>query len=81
MGLQLGGLSGLFGRKPAVKDFDRERLQPTVRCSICNGEQVAGFRDRQSGVFNEVMFLRDDRDRRQFCAQYGLTEDDLVREW
>ena len=35
----------MFGRKTVEKkEYDRENLHPVLRCSICTGEQVAGFK-------------------------------------
>lgn len=45
-----------FGKKPvkAVRQYDRENYKPVLKCSICTGEQVAGFKDIHSGKFEEV---------------------------
>ena len=66
----------LFRRKNKVekRDFDREKLEPVIRCSICTGEEVAGFRDRETGHFTEVMLLRNDDDLRQFREMYDIDE-------
>lgn len=62
-------------KKPvAPVEFDRENLEPVIRCSICTGEQVAGFRDRHTGRFTEVQLLKTDEDLQQFLSTYGLTE-------
>ena len=58
----------------ASTKYDIDKLTPVIRCSICNGEQVAGFRDRQSGRFTEIMLLRSEDDLRMFCEKYGITE-------
>lgn len=69
----------LFGRKKQIKSvsrqsYDPENQRPVLRCSICNGEQVAGFRDIHTGKFEEVMFIRDDRELREFMDMYGVSE-------
>ena len=46
---------------------------PAIRCSICTGEQVAGFRHKDTGRFEEVMLLRGPGDLEQFRKRYGLT--------
>ena len=53
--------------------YDREKKTPVIRCSICTGEQVAGFRDRETGRFEEVMLIRSEADLRDFREQYGIT--------
>ena len=59
--------------------FDRENQRAVLRCSICNGEQVAGFKDVHTGKFQEVMVIRSDRDMESFRKQYGL--DDVPKEY
>ena len=63
----------LFHRKkvPGVR-FDPERYTPVIRCSICTGEQSAGFRDRISGRVEEIMLIRDEKDLSAFRKQYGI---------
>ena len=50
-------------------------MTPVIRCSICTGEQVAGFRRKSDGSFEEVMLIRDDGDLRQFRELYGIKEE------
>ena len=68
-------LASLFHRKPApVQTYDHETLEPVIRCSICNGEQVGGIRDRKTGKFEEVMLIRSDGDLKLFEQMVGKTE-------
>ena len=46
-----------------------------IRCSICTGEQVAGFRHLDSGTFEEVMLLRGPEDLQAFRDAYGIEEE------
>ena len=48
------------------KSFDREKQIPVLRCSICNGEQVAGFKDRETGKFHEAAFIRNEKELKEF---------------
>ena len=64
-----------------IESFDREKEVPVIRSSICTGEQVAGFKDRSTGRFREVMCLRTDRDREEFLKTYGIRADEIRREW
>lgn len=59
--------------KPAVS-FDPAKYKAVLHCSICTGEQVAGFQDIHSGKFEEVMLIRDQADMLQFKRQYGVEE-------
>ena len=61
-------------RRNRPRDYDRERLEPAIRCSICTGEQVAGFREKGTNRFEEVMLIRSDADLRAFCELYGFEE-------
>lgn len=66
----------MFGKKKAAVaqiQFDKEKQKAVIRCSICTGEQIAGFRDRQTGRFTEVMLIRDAKDLESFMKTYGLT--------
>ncbi|PWM30456.1 MAG: aspartate dehydrogenase [Clostridiales bacterium] len=77
------GGNGMFGKKrgQGIESFDREKEVPVIRSSICTGEQVAGFKDRSTGRFREVMCLRTDRDREEFLKTYGIRADEIRREW
>lgn len=69
-----------FGKKDHKKDraqipamdYDPAAQEAVLRCSICNGEQVAGFRDKKTGAFTEVMFVRSPADLEDFRSQYGI---------
>ena len=54
--------------------FDPTRQRAALRCSICTGEQVAGFQDIRSGQFEEVMLIRGEADLQRFKSQYGVQE-------
>ena len=66
---------GLFSKKkvstPEYK-FDPENEKPVIRASICNGEQVAGFKNKKTGEFHEIMFIRNDEDLQIFKNLYGI---------
>jgi len=54
--------------------YDPSTERPIIRASICTGEQVAGFKNRHTGEFHEVMLIRDDEDKGLFMKMYGLTK-------
>lgn len=60
-------------------EFDKENQKAVLRCSICNGEQVAGFKDIRTGRFQEVMVIRSGRDLDDFRQMYGL--EDVPKEY
>ena len=77
------GESVMFGRrkKAAVSAYDKSGKVPIIRCSICTGEQVAGFKDPVSGRFEELMLLRNDKDLAEFLQRYQVEEREIKREW
>ena len=52
----------MFGKKVKKKSYDQDAKKPVIRCSICTGEQVAGFKDIQTGKFEEVMLIKNDKE-------------------
>lgn len=54
--------------------YNSKDYLPIVKCSICNGEQVAGFKDRKTGHFTEVMLIQKEEDLEFFKKRYGLDE-------
>lgn len=55
-----------------IKKVPADGKKAVIRCSICTGEQVAGFKDEKTGKFTEVMLIRDDNDLKKFMKMYGL---------
>lgn len=66
----------LFQKKTAAAfpSYDPERQQAVLKCSICTGEQVAGFLDKQTGHFTDVMLIRNEKDLEFFKKYYHLSE-------
>ena len=60
-------------KKDRQKTFDPNVKKPMIKASICNGEQVAGFLNDQTGAFEEIMLIRNEADLREFKKQYGIT--------
>ena len=52
--------------------YDPERQNPVLKCSICTGERIAGFKDIETGHITEVMVIRSDDDLRYFRKHYGI---------
>ncbi len=61
------------------KTYDKESLRPVLKCSICNGEQVAGFRNIHTGKFEEIMLIRNEFDLNAFKEMYDI--DTVVKEY
>ena len=66
---------GLFRKKSKQLTYDSINKKPIIKASICDGEQVAGFKDIHSGKFEEVMLIRGSADLELFKQQYGITEE------
>lgn len=62
-----------FKKKPQTFPYDSNSKKPIIKASICNGEQVAGFRDLHTGAFEEIMLIRDAADLAEFKTRYGIT--------
>ena len=75
-----------FGKIPhyeqelAVKiPFDPSKQCAIIRCSICTGEKVAGFKSLDDGSITEVMLIKNDDDLKRFKKIYHL--DDVKKEY
>lgn len=65
----------LFSRKAPPRPRWNSSLQtPAIRCSICTGEQEAGFITRGTGAFTGVMLIRSEEDLQEFRETYGLQD-------
>lgn len=66
---------GLFRKKIEVRTYDKENKKPVIRASICNGEQIAGFKEIHTGRFEEIMLIKSPADLERFKTMYGITEE------
>ena len=70
----------MFGKKQVVQvDYDKENWKPILKCSICNGEQVAGFKNIHTGEFREEDVIRNQKELDAFKKKYGIT--DIAKEY
>ena len=72
--IQMGLFSSKSVKKVSAPPFDPAAEEPAIRCSICTGEQVAGFRNRSSGHFREVTLIQTPKDLERFKKDYGVEE-------
>ena len=70
----------LFKKKSAVQLYDTENKNPVIKASICNGEQIAGFKDIHTGKFEEVMLIKTAADLKKFKSVYGITKE-IMKEY
>ena len=75
-----------FGKKPYYErhlkhdiPFDPDKQIAVIRCSICTGEQVAGFKSKEDGHFTEVMLIKDSKDLERFKGIYNISE--VIKEY
>lgn len=61
-----------FKKKSQIRSYDKENKTPVIKASICNGEQVAGFKDVHTGAFEEIMLIRGPKDLAEFKETYGI---------
>ena len=52
---------GLFKKNIVTKTYDKENKKPVIKASICNGEQVAGFKN-----------IKNQADLDAFKKMYGI---------
>lgn len=66
----------MFGKRKTnipIIPYNPGTQRAVLKCSICNGEQVAGFKDKTTGKFIEVCFIRDDKELDAFMELYDLS--------
>ncbi len=66
---------GTGGGRSFARTYDKDKVKPAIRCSICNGEQVAGFVDKKSGHFEEISLIKTFKDLDDFKKRYGIEGD------
>ncbi len=71
---------GLFKKKIISKSYDKEQKKPIIKASICNGEQIAGFKDIHTGEIEEIMLIKSQKDIETFKKMYGI-EEEIIREY
>lgn len=67
-------------KKIIVKTYDKDNKKPVIKASICNGEQVAGFKDIYTGKIEEVMLIKSPSDIDIFKKMYGI-DDEIAKEY
>lgn len=74
-----GGISMFWGKRKKETHVivDKEGKTPVVRASICTGEKVAGFQDKKTGVFEDVMLINGPDDLDEFRRRYGLGDEEI----
>ena len=68
----------LFANKKKTT-YDKTGKQAVLMCSICTGEQTAGFKDLKTGKFEGLMLIRNPADLAEFKRLYDV--DELIKEY
>ena len=74
-------MMGLFKKKIETQSYDMEKKKPIIKASICNGEQVAGFKDIHTGKIEEIMLIKSSADLEKFKTMYGINEEIPKEYW
>ena len=65
----------LFKKKIVTQSYDMENKKPVIKASICNGEQVAGFKDIHTGKIEEEKQIKGPSELEKFKTMYGINEE------
>lgn len=70
-------------RKKSEREFvfDKKIYKPVIHASICTGEEVAGFKNINTGKFTELMLIKNSEDLKKFCGDYGVESQEIVKEY
>lgn len=72
-------MSLLKKKEPPRIPYDPAAQEPAVRSSICTGELVVGFLDRETGKFKEYELARSQSDVDVFCKRVGIEPTEIKR--
>ncbi len=65
----------MIRKKAERKTYDKVNMKPILKCSICNGEQVAGFKDLRTGKFEEVALICSGKDLIRRGGRFRFTKE------
>jgi hypothetical protein len=67
---------GFFFRKHKEKDagWDPDKEYPVLKCSICNGEQVLGLKDKATGEFRELACIKGNDELAEWKRTLGVSD-------
>ena len=65
----------LHRKKKSTSAYDPAIHIPVIRCSICTGEQVAGFQETATGKFTDICLIRNEADMKEFRERYRISSE------
>lgn len=71
----------MFKKRRLKESYDAKNQRPIIRVSICTGEQVAGFKDKNTGKFTEIMLIQNSKDMDEFLERYDISADEISKEY
>lgn len=69
----------MFFSKSKKASYDKTGKEAVLMCSICTGEQTAGFKDIKTGKFEGLMLIKSPADLEEFKRLYDV--DTLTKEY
>lgn len=71
------GGSMFFSKKRSSEtiQYNKETMIPVIKASICTGEQVAGFQDKETGRFMDICLIKSSDELDAFKARYGIKDE------
>lgn len=67
-------------KKREALGYNKEEFSPAIKSSICTGEKVAGFVEKRTGKFEDVMLIRTEEDIEEFKQLYNI-EEEIIKVW
>lgn len=55
-------------------EYNPDIHKAVLKCSICNGEQVAGFKNMNTGEFHEISLIKNESELQMFLKRYKIAE-------
>lgn len=71
---------GFGKKKQETRNYDSSEFTPAVKASICTGEKVAGFVNKATGKFEDIMLICSEEDLQEFKRLYNIKEE-LTKIW
>ena len=67
----------MFNRKNKINPYENQyplsKYIPVIHQSICTGEQVIGFKEKETNKFIEISLIKDIKDIEDFRKKYNIT--------
>lgn len=60
-------------KKSYEPTYDLEKYIPIIKASICTGEQVIGFKEKNTNTFIEIALIKGIKDIEDFRKKYNVT--------